>query len=287
MWNFNRYRYRERDYIIVFEKTHGEQIGWNLFEARSLLEWTTWTRKASLSRKVWTDIGHRRTSDRAREGNGDCRKVRERERSRCIDRRHKIHFMTWTLSSDWCISHRIASQIKRSSTLEPPLTTSPGSRRRRTMPSTLVCISHPAFSLFICRSHPFAIHVGRFIGKNSQARRFSFTVSYLPGFCQPLLIWSTVTRKELLDYLPASSMPIWRPICSRISVKQSIIRLHWICMCPRRVFLKTNGSFPPDRSEFVTMTFSRIIHGTFSLACLNNSPAAICIPDSLTYCYRH
>lgn len=73
---------------------------------------------------------------------------RERERSRCIDRRHKIHFMTWTLSSDWCISRRIASQIKRSSTLEPPLTTSPGPRRRRTMPSTLVCISHPAFSLF-------------------------------------------------------------------------------------------------------------------------------------------
>lgn len=34
-------------------------------------------------------------------------------RSCCIDRRHKIYFMTWTVSSDWCISRRIASQIKR------------------------------------------------------------------------------------------------------------------------------------------------------------------------------
>lgn len=41
--------------------------------------------------------------------------------------------MTWTLSSDWCISRRIASQIKRSSTPEPPLTTSPRHRRRRTV----------------------------------------------------------------------------------------------------------------------------------------------------------
>jgi len=55
--------------------------------------------------------------------------------------------MTWTLSSDWCISRRIASQIKRSSTLEPPLTTSP--RRRRTMLSTLVCISHPALFIYV------------------------------------------------------------------------------------------------------------------------------------------
>lgn len=115
------------------------------------------TRKATLLRKVRTDIGHRRTSDRrAREekrrlSESEREKEREKEGSRCIDRRHKIHFMTWTLSSDWCISRRIASQIKRSSTLESPLTTSPGSRRRWTMPSTLVCISHP-FSLFIYMS---------------------------------------------------------------------------------------------------------------------------------------
>lgn len=99
---------------------------------------------------------YRASADIRQEGERGERRLSEseRERSRCIDRRHKIHFMTWTLSSDWCISRRIASQIKRSSTLEPPLTTSPGPRRRRTMPSTLVCISHPAFSLFIYTSHP-------------------------------------------------------------------------------------------------------------------------------------
>jgi len=99
-----------------------------------------------LPRKVWTGIGdayhsgHISTEGRER-GMATVGK-RETERSRCIDRRHKIHFMTWTLSSDWCISRRIASQIKRSSTPELPLTISPGPRRRRTVLSAFVCISY-------------------------------------------------------------------------------------------------------------------------------------------------
>lgn len=80
---------------------------------------------------------------------------RGRERSGCIDRRHKIHFMTWTLSSDWCISRRIASQIKRSSTLEPPLTTSPHPCRRRTVVRRhqLSFVSLPFFSTFVLDTH--------------------------------------------------------------------------------------------------------------------------------------
>lgn len=77
---------------------------------------------------------------------------RGRERSGCIDRRHKIHFMTWTLSSDWCISRRIASQIKRSSTLEPPLTTSPHPCRRRTVVRRFRLCRFP-FSLLSCSIH--------------------------------------------------------------------------------------------------------------------------------------
>lgn len=81
--------------------------------------------------------------------------VEKRERSRCIDRRHKIHFMTWTLSSDWCISRRIASQIKLSSPLEPPWPP----LHNPSVPSTLVCVR-----IYVC------VYVGRFIGKNSLTR---------------------------------------------------------------------------------------------------------------------
>lgn len=119
----------------------------------SLLEWTKWIRRIQLSSKgmdQYIGIVERPTewkNERWKRWLSES----ERERSRCIDRRHKIHFMTWTLSSDWCISRRIASQIKRSSTLEPPLTISPGPRRRRTMPSTLVSISLSlSFSLSAC-----------------------------------------------------------------------------------------------------------------------------------------
>lgn len=136
----------------------------------------------------------------------------ERERSRCIDRRHKIHFMTWTLSSDWCISRRIASQIKRSSTLEPPLTTSPGPRRRRTIPSTLVCISpSPFLSLYlhVSLSSSFAIHVGRFIGKISRVRQSPSRSHTYRSFAS-LFTYGPVMRKESLDYLPPSSRLVWR-----------------------------------------------------------------------------
>lgn len=163
MWNFND-ACREKDYIIVLEKC-GERIGRVLFAAFEIArmkrerERRGYAKPPSLERyrPIWGISGHPtggRKRGTATVGKWGREKGREREGSRCIDRRHKIHFMTWTLSSDWCISRRIASQIKRSSTLEPPLTTSPGPRRRRTMPSTLVCISHPAFSLFIYTSLP-------------------------------------------------------------------------------------------------------------------------------------
>lgn len=141
--------------------------------------------------------------------------------------------MTWTLSSDWCISRRIASQIKRSSTLEPPLTTSPGPRRRRTMPSTLVCISlRLSLSLSTCISFSFsfAIHVGRFIGKISRVRQ-SPSQSHSYRSFDSLFTYDPVIRKESLDYLPASFLLVSDDTCSHSNQCKTVHNpVHCICM---------------------------------------------------------
>lgn len=122
---------------------------------------TKWTRGV-VSRGVQADIGVGGCPLKGRERERDRTMTwkRGRERSGCIDRRHKIHFMTWTLSSDWCISRRIASQIKRSSTLEPPLTTSPHPCRRRTVVrrhqlSFVFRVSSYRFPFFLYFPHPY------------------------------------------------------------------------------------------------------------------------------------
>lgn len=118
---------RMRLYYRLLEKRE-EQISWILFVVFEFVRMNDVDSQSHPPSKD-TDRYRASTDIRQEDERGEWRlSESERERSRCIDRRHKIHFMTWTLSSDWCISRRIASQIKRSSTLEPPLTTSPGPR---------------------------------------------------------------------------------------------------------------------------------------------------------------
>lgn len=196
------------------------------------------------------------------------------ERSRCIDRRHKIHFMTWTLSSDWCISRRIASQIKRSSTLEPPLTTSPGPRRRRTMPSTLVCISHPTFSLSLyLYVSPI---LSRYTSAGLQAKTHQTVLLHglVPLKVLPASSHTVHSRRE--KYYLIIYLPVRQRICFHSNQRKTVynpapLDLH---VCSRHAFLKTNESFPPPDlySESVTMTFSRTMHGTVFHALLKQQP---------------
>lgn len=189
---------------------------------------TRWTCRES-SRPKGTDRNRHHSGHIQQKGGREERQLsesererkRETERSRCIDRRHKIHFMTWTLSSDWCISRRIASQIKRSSTLEPPLTTSPGPHRRRTVPSTLVCISHSllsfsiSFSLLSLSIYNISLsiymplpplHDTRQVYRQkltSQSSSWSHS-----SWHWSLRIYGPVTSEEPLDYVPAHSMSV-------------------------------------------------------------------------------
>lgn len=158
--------------------------------------------------------------------------------------------MTWTLSSDWCISRRIASQIKRSSTLESPLTTSPHPCRRRTVVrrhqlSSIFHASLPIVPLFVylsirivCACLVFrscSIHIGKFIGKSSVAgwsswsRSFQFANSVSRTFA----LRETRARLCLLCFA-VSRVPIQAPIIAKMNLLGAEVESRFFIRLARR-----------------------------------------------------